>query len=109
MLERKSIFKGMACITAAQKNAPNPNCIYLKCPKHRTALRKAFFIEVPPPSVLVEFALLDFFIAGNREDYIGLNNTLLYLCCQTVKADRSKLRADEPMFLMNNPLASTFS
>ena len=72
----------------------------------QTSTEKNFFIEVPPLSTIVDSALLDFFIGGNGEDYIELNNTLLYFCCKIVKADRPNLRAGEAVVLMNNPLAS---
>ena len=42
----------------------------------QTSIEKTLFVEVPPLSTIAESAPLDFFIAGNGEDYIDMNNTL---------------------------------
>ena len=45
----------------------------------QTSIERCLYIEVPPLAALSETAPLEFFIAGNGEDYMDLNNTLLYL------------------------------
>ena len=75
----------------------------------QTSIERSLYVEVPPLSALTESAPLDFFIAGNGEDYMDLNNTLLYVCCKIVNADGSNLAADAPVGLVNYPIASLFS
>ena len=48
-------------------------------PMTQTAIEKNAYVEVPPISAISGMAPLEFFIAGNGEDYIDLNNTLVYL------------------------------
>ena len=69
----------------------------------QTRTEKSPCREAPPLSTLAEPAHLGFFTAGNGGDYLALNNTLLCLCCKTVKADASHLRPREAMGLLNDP------
>lgn len=75
----------------------------------QTCIEKSLYIEVPPLSALTEAAPLDFFIAGNGEDYIDLNNTLLYVCCKIVKEDGTNIDRNAKVGLVNYPIASIFS
>lgn len=75
----------------------------------QTSIERSVFIEVPPLTALTESAPLDFFIAGNGEDYMDLNNTLLYLTCKIVNEDGSNLAEDAKVGLVNYPIASIFS
>nr|XP_056711056.1 uncharacterized protein F54H12.2-like [Euleptes europaea] len=75
----------------------------------QTSIERCLYIEVPPLAALSETAPLDFFIAGNGEDYMDLNNTLLYLCCKIVKEDGTNLDRDARVSLVNYPIASIFS
>ena len=49
-------------------------------PMTQTAIENNTYVEVPS-------APLEFFIAGNGEDYIDLNNTLLYLRIKITRTD----------------------
>ncbi|XP_062835853.1 uncharacterized protein F54H12.2-like [Anolis carolinensis] len=75
----------------------------------QTSIERSLYIEVPPLTALTEAAPLDFFIAGNGEDYMDLNNTLLYLTCKVVNEDGTNLPNDAAVGLVNYPIASIFS
>ncbi|XP_060091260.1 uncharacterized protein F54H12.2-like [Heteronotia binoei] len=75
----------------------------------QTSVERCLYIEVPPLTALSESAPLDFFIAGNGDDYMDLNNTLLYLCCKIVKEDGTDLDRNARVSLVNYPIASIFS
>nr|XP_006630736.1 PREDICTED: uncharacterized protein F54H12.2-like [Lepisosteus oculatus] len=69
-------------------------------------MEKSFYIEVPPLTALTENAPLEFYIAGNGEDYLDLNNTLLYV---TALADGQDIDAAARVSLVNYPTAAIFS
>ncbi len=48
-------------------------------PMTQTVIEKNSYLEVAPLSAISESSPLEFFIAGTGEDYIDLNNTLLFL------------------------------
>ncbi|XP_039391918.1 uncharacterized protein F54H12.2-like [Mauremys reevesii] len=75
----------------------------------QTSIEKSIYIKVPPLLAIMEAAPIDFFIAGNGIDHMDLNNTLLYLCCKTVKGDGTELAGDAEVGLVNYPVASIFS
>ncbi|XP_060098678.1 uncharacterized protein F54H12.2-like [Heteronotia binoei] len=75
----------------------------------QTCIEKSLYIEVPPLSALTGSAPLEFYIAGNGEDYIDLNNTLLYAKCKITREDGTDLPADARVALVNYPIASIFS
>ena len=56
-------------------------------PMTQTAIEKNTYVEVPPISAISDTAPLEFFIAGNGEDYIDLNNTLVYLRIKITRPD----------------------
>lgn len=51
----------------------------------QTSIEKNTYIEIQPLSAILDTAPLEFFIAGNGEDYVDLNNTLLYLWVKATK------------------------
>ncbi|XP_060092529.1 uncharacterized protein F54H12.2-like [Heteronotia binoei] len=75
----------------------------------QTSIERCLYIEFPPLAALSESAPLDFFIAGNGDDYMDLNNTLLYLCFKIVKEDGTNLDRNARVSLVNYPIASIFS
>ncbi|XP_060092552.1 uncharacterized protein F54H12.2-like [Heteronotia binoei] len=75
----------------------------------QTCIEKSLYIKVPPLSALTGSAHLEFYIAGNGEDYIDLNNTLLYVICKSTREDGTDLPADARVALVNYPIASIFS
>ncbi|XP_069035265.1 uncharacterized protein F54H12.2-like [Lepisosteus oculatus] len=75
----------------------------------QTSVEKSFYIEVPPLTALTENAPLEFYVAGNGEDYLDLNNTLLYLTCKITEADGRDIDAAARVSLVNYPIAAIFS
>ncbi|XP_048350043.1 uncharacterized protein F54H12.2-like [Sphaerodactylus townsendi] len=75
----------------------------------QTSLEKSLYIEVPPLSALSDLAPLEFFIPGNGEDYLDLNDTLLHITCKIVRADGTAIPNDTRVTLANYPIATMFS
>ncbi|XP_054842584.1 uncharacterized protein F54H12.2-like [Eublepharis macularius] len=75
----------------------------------QTSIEKSVYIEVPPLSALTGSAPLEFFIAGNGEDYLDLNNTLLYVKCKITQEDGTDIAQNARVALVNYPIASIFS
>ncbi|XP_060094782.1 uncharacterized protein F54H12.2-like [Heteronotia binoei] len=75
----------------------------------QTSIEKCLYIEVSPLAALSESVPLDFFISGNGDDYLDLNNTLLYLCCKIVKEVGTDLDRNAKVSLVNFPITSIFS
>ncbi|XP_065259397.1 uncharacterized protein F54H12.2-like [Emys orbicularis] len=75
----------------------------------QTSIEKSIYIKVPPLLAIMEAVPINFFIAGNIIDYRDLNNTLLYLCCKTVKGDGIELAGDAEVGLVSYSMASIFN
>nr|XP_006632725.1 PREDICTED: uncharacterized protein F54H12.2-like [Lepisosteus oculatus] len=75
----------------------------------QTSVEKSFYIEVPPLTALTETTPLEFYVAGNGEDYLNLNNTLPYLTCKITEADGRDIDAAARVSLVNYPIAAIFS
>ena len=75
----------------------------------QTCIEKSLYIEVPPLSALAGSTPLEFYIAGNGEDYIDLNNTLLYVKCKITQEDGTNIANDTRVALVNYPIAAIFS
>ena len=60
-------------------------------------------------SAISDTAPLEFFIAGNGEDYIDLNNTLLYLRIKITRHDGGAIADGANVGLLNYPGATIFS
>lgn len=54
---------------------------------NKSELEKKTHVEILPISALSDTAPLEFFIAGNGEDYIDLNNTLLFTRLKITRPD----------------------
>lgn len=78
-------------------------------PPTQTALERNTYIEVPPLSAILDSAPLEFFIVGTGEDYIDLNNTLLFLWLKITNADGTDIADGDPVSLINYPGATIFS
>lgn len=78
-------------------------------PYTQTSIDKSLYVEIPPLSALSDTAPLEFYIAGNGEDYLDLNNTLLRLACKITKADNTDLDVNSPVSIINYPIATIFS
>lgn len=78
-------------------------------PMTQTAIEKNTYIEIPPLSAISDSTPLEFFIAGNGEDYVDLNNTLLYMRVKITNPDGSNIRDGTPVGLVNYPGNTIFS
>ncbi|XP_060118366.1 uncharacterized protein F54H12.2-like [Heteronotia binoei] len=75
----------------------------------QSSIERCLYVEVPPLAALSKSGPLDFFITGNGDGYMDLNNTLLYLCCKIVKEDGTDFDRNTRVSLVNYPITSIFS
>ncbi|GAA6074079.1 uncharacterized protein F54H12.2-like [Tachysurus ichikawai] len=75
----------------------------------QTSIKKYTYIEIPPLSALTDIGPLEFFVAGNGEDYLDLNNTFIHVACKIVNADGTNIANDAKVGVVNPPTASLFS
>ncbi|XP_056102088.1 uncharacterized protein F54H12.2-like [Rhinichthys klamathensis goyatoka] len=78
-------------------------------PLTQTVIEKNGYLEVPPLSAISDSAPLEFFIAGNGEDYVDLNNTLLYLKLKITRPNGADIADPARVALINYPGATIFS
>lgn len=78
-------------------------------PLTQTAIEKNTYVEIPPLSAISDTSPLEFFIAGNGEDYVDLNNTLVFLRLKITNADGTDIPDGDPVGLINYPGATIFS
>ncbi|KAI7799286.1 hypothetical protein IRJ41_024918 [Triplophysa rosa] len=78
-------------------------------PLTQTAIEENTYIEVPPLSAISDSTPLEFFIAGTGEDYVELNNTLLFLRLKITNPDGTDIADGAPVGLINYPGATIFS
>ena len=78
-------------------------------PFTQTSIEKNTYVEIPTLSAISDAAPLEFFIAGNGEDYVDLNNTLLYLRVKITKPDGTNIDAGARVGVINYPIATLFS
>ncbi len=78
-------------------------------PMTQTSIEKNTYVEIPPLSAITDSSPIEFFIAGTGEDYIDLNNTLLYTRIKITRPDGSDIADGAPVGLINYPGACIFS
>ncbi|XP_076847125.1 uncharacterized protein F54H12.2-like [Brachyhypopomus gauderio] len=79
-------------------------------PYTQTSIEKYAYVEIPPLSSVADGgAPIDFYVAGNSDDYLDLNNTFLYLRCKITNPDGTDIAADAKVGVVNYPIASLFS
>lgn len=78
-------------------------------PFTQTSIEKNNYVEIPPLSAITDTSPIEFFIAGTGEDYIDLNNTMLYTRVKIVNADGTDIADGAPVGLINYPGATIFS
>lgn len=78
-------------------------------PYTQTSIEKYTYVEIPPLSTVTDNGPLEFYVAGNGEDYLDLNNTFLHLRCKITNADGTDLANDAKVGVVNYPIASLFS
>ena len=72
----------------------------------QTAIEKTTYVEVRPISAISDTAPLEFFIAGNGEGYIDLNNTPLYLRIKITRPNGGAIANGANVGLINYPGAT---
>ncbi|KAI7790097.1 uncharacterized protein F54H12.2-like [Triplophysa rosa] len=75
----------------------------------QTVLEKNTYLEVPPFSAISYSVPLEFFITGTGEDYLDLNNTLLFLRLKITKPNGGDIPDPASVGLINYPGATIFS
>lgn len=78
-------------------------------PMTQTCIERNTYVEIPPLSAISDTAPLEFFIAGNGEDYIDLNCTMIHLRVKITAPDGSDIPHAAPVSLINYPGATIFS
>ena len=78
-------------------------------PYTQTSIEKYTYVEIPPLSTVSDNGPLEFYVAGNGEDYLDLNNTFLHLRCKITNPDGSNIANDAKVGVVNYPIASLFS
>ncbi len=78
-------------------------------PLTQTVIEKNGYLEVSPLSAISGSAPLDFFIAGNGDDYVDLNNTMLYLRVKITRPNGEEIAHPAKVGLINYPGATIFS
>ncbi|XP_070687502.1 uncharacterized protein F54H12.2-like [Pempheris klunzingeri] len=67
------------------------------------------YTEILPLSAITDGGPIEFFIPGDGEKYLDLNDTLLHLRVKITSADGQHLPDDAPVSLINYPLNTIFS
>ncbi len=78
-------------------------------PLTQTVIEKNGYLEVSPLSAISGSAPLEFFIAGNGDDYVDLNNTMLYLRVKITRPNGEEIAHPAKVGLINYPGATIFS
>ncbi|XP_078027335.1 uncharacterized protein F54H12.2-like [Epinephelus lanceolatus] len=73
------------------------------------SIDEKLYAEILPLSAITDSGPIEFFIPGDSEKYLDLNDTLLHLRLKITKADGTKLDNDVPVGLVNYPLNTIFS
>ena len=83
-------------------------CIFDK-PGILTDIQRTYTVDYYPVSSVSSNAPIEFFIPGNGEDYIDINETKLYVRLKVTKADGSAInQTDDVVGLTNLPICSLF-
>ncbi|XP_077093892.1 uncharacterized protein F54H12.2-like [Siphateles boraxobius] len=78
-------------------------------PLTQTMIEKSSYLEITPLSAISDSAPIEFFIAGNGDDYMDLNNTMLYLRAKIPRPNGEEIADPAKVGLINYPAATMFS
>lgn len=78
-------------------------------PMTQLSIDEKLYTEVQPLSAITDTGPIEFFVPGDGEKYLDLNDTLLHLRVKVTNADGTNLAADAPVGLINYPLNTLFS
>ena len=65
-------------------------------PMTQTAIEKYTYVEVQPLSAITQDSPIEFVIAGGSDQYVDLNNTLLYTKLKITLANGNDIPAEAP-------------
>ena len=75
----------------------------------QTSMERAAYVDIHPLTNPSGGGPIEFFIPGSSDEYIDLNDTMLYLRGKVHKEDKTNLTAGALIAFSNVPLASLFS
>lgn len=78
-------------------------------PMTQLSIEQSGYVEIHPLAPLTEQSAIEFFIPGDGDRYLDLNNTLIYLEVSIVKGDGTDLIAADNVGLINYPINTIFS
>ncbi|XP_039537536.1 uncharacterized protein F54H12.2-like [Pimephales promelas] len=78
-------------------------------PLTQTIIEKNSYLELAPLSALSDSAPIEFFIAGTGDDYVDLNNTMLYLRVKITRPDGTEIAHPSKVGPINYLGATMFS
>ncbi|KAI3354724.1 hypothetical protein L3Q82_004507 [Scortum barcoo] len=78
-------------------------------PMTQLSIEDKLYTEILPLSAITDGGPIEFFIPGDGEKYLDLNDTLLYVRVKITNADGSNLADDAAVSLINYPLNTMFS
>ena len=75
----------------------------------QTSMERGIFVDVHPLASPSGGGPIEFFIPSSSDEYIDLNDTMLYIRGKVRKEDKTNLTQNALIALSNVPLASLFS
>lgn len=78
-------------------------------PMTQLSIEDKIYTEIQPLSAITDGGPIEFFIPGDGEKYLDLNDTLLHLRVKITNEDGTNLPDDAPVGLINYPLNTIFS
>jgi len=78
-------------------------------PMTQLSIDEKHYTEVLPLSAITEDGPIEFFIPGDGDKYLDMNDTLMHLRVKITNADGTNLAVDAPVALVNYPLNTIFS
>lgn len=78
-------------------------------PMTQLSIEDKVYTEILPVSAITDTGPIEFFIPGDGEKYLDLNDTLLHVRVKITNADGSNLADDAAVGLLNYPLNTMFS
>ncbi|KAM6892598.1 uncharacterized protein F54H12.2-like [Xenentodon cancila] len=80
----------------------------VKAPMTQLSIEDKTYCEISPVSAITDRGPIEFFVPGDGDRYLDLNDTLLYLRVKVCNADGSDLADDARVSLINYPLNTIF-
>ncbi|KAF0044788.1 hypothetical protein F2P81_003946 [Scophthalmus maximus] len=97
-------FLNMALLHHKSSECSMAELDLFSAPMTQLSIEEKQFTEVLPISAITHCGPIEFFIPGDEDKYLDLNDTLLHLSVKITNVDGSDLVADAPVALINYPL-----